>query len=55
MIFQKQDDIERWVDSLRTIVTFLSENQQYGDDWEAEICSCDEMIAYFLVNHNMMG
>lgn len=31
---------------LRNIVTFLSENEQYGDDWSVEIAEMDKLIEY---------
>lgn len=31
---------------LRNIITFLSENEQYGDDWSVEIAEMDKLIEY---------
>ena len=37
-------DDERILDALRTIVVFLSDNEQYGDDWSDEIEVLDFLI-----------
>lgn len=31
-------------DIIRNIITFLAENEQYGDDWGEEIAELDKII-----------
>lgn len=35
------------IDSLRTIVSFLLEEEQYGNDWQEEIKDLDSLIDAF--------
>lgn len=35
-------------DKIRNIITFLSENEQYGDDWSEEIAELDKLLDLIL-------
>ena len=34
-------------DTLRSVASFLANNEQYGDDWSKEIAELDKVIGYF--------
>jgi len=33
-------------DKIKNIIVFLEENQQYGDDWSAEIAELKKLISW---------
>lgn len=35
---------EKLADSLRTVISFLSENEQFGDDWSEEITDLETIL-----------
>lgn len=37
-------DVKKIEDAILTVITFLAENEQYGDDWSEEI----EVLDYLL-------
>lgn len=36
--------IEAYEDMLRSVITFLAENEQYGDDWSEEIDGLENLL-----------
>ena len=34
------------LDAIRSTITFLSENEEYGDDWSEEIATLDKAAAW---------
>ena len=36
--------IEAYADTIRTIISFLRENEEYGDDWSEEIKNLDSLL-----------
>lgn len=36
------------LDAIRSTITFLSENEEYGDDWSTEIATLDKVIDFCL-------
>ena len=36
------------LDAIRSTITFLSENEEYGDDWSTEIPTLDKVIDFCL-------
>ena len=34
----------QWSDALRTSISFLTENEEYGDDWHNEIATLEEIL-----------
>ena len=45
-MFDTYTEKSECADVLRNIVTFLYENEQYGDDWSEEIETLDKLIDY---------
>lgn len=40
------------IEDLQNIITFLEENEQYGDDWQKEIQTLKEILETLEVWHN---
>lgn len=38
------------INLIRNIITFLAENEQYGDDWHEEIAELDKILDIVLAN-----
>lgn len=36
------------LDAIRSTITFLSENEEYGDDWSEEIATLDKVMDFCL-------
>ena len=36
------------LDAIRSTITFLSENEEYGDDWSEEITTLDKVMDFCL-------
>lgn len=36
--------IETYSDCIRTVMSFLKENEQYGDDWSEEIKTLNDLL-----------
>ena len=36
--------LEIYEDVIRTVITFLAENEQYGDDWAEEIDVLEDLL-----------
>ena len=34
------------LDAIRSTITFLSENEEYGDDWSEEIATLDKVMDF---------